>query len=88
MPFWKLLNMSDCEGIITGPVATELLKNFEDHRKKALAWKPIKPVVRIDWRTGVPDGEEEFDQEYWVEKYADWTQAFRVAAPEGIVVFC
>lgn len=88
LPFWELLNMSDCEGIITGPVATELLKDFEDHREKALAWRSTKPVERKSWLPGVSEAEVEFDPDYWVENYELWTQAFRVASPEGILVFC
>jgi hypothetical protein len=87
-PFWKLLNMSDCEGIITGPIAEELLKDFEDHREKALAWEATKPVVQKDWTTGVHEEEVDFDPECWAENYDLWTQAFRIASPEGILLFC
>jgi hypothetical protein len=85
LPFWKLLNMSDCQGIITGHVAKELLKDFENHREKALGWTATKLVVEENWSD---DEEAAFEPEHWVERYDLWTQAFRVAAPDGIVVFC
>jgi hypothetical protein len=87
-PFWELFNMSDYEGIITGTVAKKLLQDFDIHKPRALAWKPTKPIVRINWITGTSRVSEEFDPSYWIEQYDLWTQALRVASTEGVLVFC
>jgi hypothetical protein len=71
-PFFGLINHSDCDGAIGGPVAKSLYRDFVEYKKKAESY------------TGDPLNE---DNGWFVEVYLDFLKAFELAADDGILVF-
>ena len=71
-PFVELIDFTDCDGRIGTPVAAKLLADFQAHAGKA-----------DDFATSL--GEE---AEYWLEVYREFTEAFRLAAQDGALMFC
>ena len=71
-PFFGLINHSDCDGAIGGPVAKSLYQDFVRYKHKAAAYQ------------GVPENE---DTGWFLEVYDDFLRAFELAADDGILVF-
>jgi len=71
-PFVGLINHSDCDGAIGGPVAKSLYQDFVRYRHKAEGY------------VGDPLNE---DNGWFLEVYEDFLKAFKLAADEGILVF-
>ena len=71
MPFVDLINHSDCEGAIGGPVAKSLFWDFVEQRHRA--------VERTD------NGNE--DGGWFLEVYDDFLRGFELAADDGILIF-
>ena len=71
MPFVDLINHSDCDGAIGGPVAKSLYRDFVKHRDRA--------VDRTD------NGNE--DGGWFLEVYDDFLRGFELAADDGILIF-
>lgn len=72
-PFIELVCFSDSEGAIGPEVAKKLHKDFVDWKGRAEEF-----AGRMD-----PD-----DGEYFLDKYDEWTEAFRIASDGGVVDFC
>jgi hypothetical protein len=71
-PFVGLINHSDCDGAIGGPVAKSLYQDFVRYKHKAAAYQ------------GEPERE---DRDWFLEVYDDFLRAFELAADDGILVF-
>jgi hypothetical protein len=72
LPFFGLINHSDCDGAIGGPVAKSLYRDFVKFRSRA---------VSLD----LGDGQ---DRGWFLEIYDDFLKAFGLAADDGILLFC
>ncbi|MFI1197731.1 hypothetical protein ACH4T9_31345 [Micromonospora sp. NPDC020750] len=70
-PFYELIFFADNEGCIGPDAARDLLADFEQHAAEYGASRPGGPLSR----------------EYELQRYADWTRAFRLAADGGLVRF-
>lgn len=94
-PFFKLLNFSDCEGTIGPDYSASLFEDFRDNRDRFIrnikqeidfTKKTVDPLaLEPEYTTGfdLSDG----DIEYYIERYDDWTLAFKLAKENGIVQF-
>lgn len=71
--FGELINFSDCEGTIGPEVSRKLAKDFEDWSDRAEAF--------------AKDALKSFDGEYWLQRYNEWKNAFKLASGEGAVQF-
>jgi hypothetical protein len=71
-PFFGLINHSDCDGAIGGPVAKSLYRDFVEWRSKAAQYQ------------GEPERE---DRDWFLEVYDDFLKAFELAADDGILIF-
>ncbi|MBS1722696.1 MAG: hypothetical protein JSS66_06755 [Armatimonadetes bacterium] len=73
VPFYELINFSDCEGVIGPKTSLKLAKDFIQYESK------VEPFVHTleDW----------YEREHFVARYADWKRAFETAAGEGAVCF-
>jgi len=69
-PFYELINFSDCEGVFFGPVCTKLYNDFVDNRE-----------VYIESENPYPA----WDNDYFVSRYDDWMEAFRLGSQNGLV---
>ncbi len=70
-PFYELIWFADNEGAIGPEAARDLLADFEQHADAYAANRPGGPLA----------------EKYELERYADWTKAFRLAAADGLVDF-
>lgn len=70
-PFFSLINHSDCDGAIGGPVAKSLFLDFVKHRHRAEGLSEI----------GNEDGG------WFLEVYDDFLRGFELAADDGILIF-
>jgi hypothetical protein len=71
-PFFNLINFSDCEGVIGPLTASKLADDFAD------------PQHRAKFETQMKD---HADRDYYLQKYDEWAEAFKVAADNGMVIF-
>lgn len=65
-PFYRLINFSDCEGLINAEFSAGLAKDFAAFQDHA---------------------DHMQDDGYFAQKYADWREAFEMAADGGFVYF-
>lgn len=71
-PFFGLINHSDCDGAIGGPVAKNLYQDF------------VKYKHRAEQYVGDPERE---DNGWFLDIYLDFLKAFGLAADDGVLVF-
>lgn len=71
-PFFEMINFSDCEGLMTGPVCAKLHKDFVDNLERYTDY--VVETVEDDFN-------------YYISKYLDWTEAFRLGSMDGYVAF-
>ena len=71
LPFFNLINHSDCDGAIGGPVAKSLYRDFVKQRHRAEGRSEI----------GNEDGG------WFLEVYDDFLRGFELAADDGILIF-
>lgn len=76
LPFYMLINFSDCEGVIGGSVAEELHRDFVQNREEFVAY--------LNQKAGT---DENIEPENWISLYDEWTKAFAIAADEGLLFF-
>lgn len=74
--FYELLDFSDCEGVIGVEESKKLHSEFLLHRDTFKNY-----IENID---GDEDG---FMEEYFMEKYDDWTLAFKISSQQGALLF-
>ena len=72
LAFFELIEFSDCDGVIGSVAAKKLLADFEDYEAK----------VNAAMETPRPD------YVWFKDRYADWRKAFRLAADDGVLLFC
>lgn len=75
MPFYELVNFSDCEGIFFGPVCEKLYQDFVTHRAEYEDY--------VNNRNPYPA----WETEYFMSRYDDFTRAFDLARHDGLVSF-
>ncbi len=96
LPFYYIINFSDCEGTI-GPSVSEILHTqFVENRERVI--RNLKGEPDLSKETEDPLAFElEFDNiptldedtlEYFIRVYDDFTNAFRIAKDDGIVRYC
>lgn len=77
-PFVELIHFSDCEGYLSTEICKKLAADFESGREK------------LPEPTG--KGDERYiygSDDYFVDKYNQWAEAFKTAAENnGVVDFC
>ena len=71
LPFFHLINHSDCEGAFGGPVAKSLFLDFVKHRHRAEGLSAIHNE----------------DPGWFLEVYDDFLRGFELAADDGILIF-
>lgn len=71
-PMVELINFSDCEGFFGPSISEKLAKDFKENREK------FERFI---------NEEVDFDREYYMRKYDDWTKGFEVAAKGGVLIF-
>lgn len=72
-PFYELINFSDCEGVMAGPVGKKLYADFEQNGS-----------VFLD---SVSEKYDEITISRYASLYEDWTRAFELASDNGLVSF-
>lgn len=72
-PFFDMINFSDCEGVIGTETCKSLYQDFLHNLPGAVAYATRLP--------------ENFQGEYWLDKYREWMEAFELASKDGCVDF-
>jgi hypothetical protein len=70
-PFYEVINFTDCDGVIGPKFAAKLAKDFADNQERAEAHAKTLGT----------------DAEWFIGKYAEWREAFEMAADNGAVRF-
>ena len=82
IPFEELINFPDNEGVI-GPVVSEkLYKDFVDQEEKI-----VKNIDEWYLKIHPTKAYNSDDFKWFMSKYNDWKEAFRLASDNGMVIF-
>jgi hypothetical protein len=82
-PFLELINFSDSDGIIGPKVSEKLYNDFVKYEPK------IKKKIDF-WELKFDPNKQDYslaEGEYFINKYNEWKEAFRVASQNGFVSF-
>ncbi len=76
MPFYEIINFSDCEGAFGPHDSEKLHKDFVEHEKQ------FKKYILENV------GKYDTDSDWFNRMYDNFTEAFRLAANDGVLIFC
>jgi hypothetical protein len=91
LPFYELIEFSDCNGTIGPAVCAKLAKDFADHEEQARAFAgKIKPFKGM---SDLPEAARHSPDligraRYWLDIYRKFQAAFAVGSQNGLVRFC
>jgi hypothetical protein len=96
LPFYYLINFSDCEGTIGPSIAELLWDQFTTHRSRVISnitdepdlGKETDDPIAFETEFGIEFGLSPEEIEDFIQVYDDFTEACRVAKDNGIIRFC
>jgi hypothetical protein len=74
-PFVEMINFSDCEGVIGPKTSAKLYEDFVAHESDFEKFINEHSMITSDYKR------------YYIEKYKDWMEAFKIASNNGFVDF-
>ena len=74
-PFYEMIDFSDCDGVFGPGDSAKLCRNFEEGEVKFQEFIAEK-------------FEDDDEAGHWLEVYRDFKEGFRLAADEGILIYC
>ena len=96
LPFYYLINFSDCEGTIGPGVAELLWDQFTTHRSRVIRnindepdlGKETDDPIAFETQFGIEFELSSEEIESFIQTYDEFTEACRIAKDDGIIQFC
>lgn len=96
LPFYYLINFSDCEGTIGPSIAELLWDQFTTHRSRVIRnitdepdlGKETDDPIAFETEFGIEFELSPEEIESFIQTYDEFTEACRIAKDNGIIQFC